>query len=57
MNGGEGESGLFHLPVVQDRPPPVRAVLSPEARALAATYNAITNPRTWLRRVAAKRTP
>lgn len=45
-----------HLPVVQDRPPPVRAVLSPEARALAATYNAITNPRTWLRRAAAKRT-
>ncbi len=46
-----------HLPVVQDRPPPVRAVLSPEARALAATYNVITNPRTWLRRAAAKRTP
>ena len=46
-----------HLPVVQDRPPPVRAVLSPEARALAATYNAITNPRTWLRRAAARRSP
>jgi hypothetical protein len=46
-----------HLPVVQDRPPPVRAVLDPETRALAATFASLTSPRTWLRRAAAKRSP
>ena len=44
-----------HLPVVQDRPAPVRATLDPEARALAATFASMTSPRTWLRRAAARR--
>ena len=46
-----------HLPVVQDRPPPARLALDPETRALASTFSAMTSPRTWLRRAAARRAP
>lgn len=46
-----------YLPVVQAAPPPERPVLDADARALAATQAARLDPRTWLRRAAARREP